>query len=174
MLKCKTIFGIVLFITVLGTLVDAKYHADCMKRCKATKTGIKKCRMWCKIPNTARVDGTCWNTCISESEKPQFKKCLAMCILKPVNCQWEQWTDWGLCTECLKCCQKHCIRTRGKTPTLQSGKQCVGSHIENKLVKCSKIDCSQPQTSPGTCSGWGDPHYTTFDGLRYDYQGDCK
>ncbi|CAH1778120.1 unnamed protein product, partial [Owenia fusiformis] len=177
MLNVKKMLGVVILIMISDHFVDAKpkTYSDCVKNCKKVAGAKKnKCDGWCKIPKGEKVDDVCWKKCIAELGGSEFRACMKNCTGKPVNCLWKQWTDWGKCTECGKCCQKHCTRARGKIPSQGGGKPCKGSSIETQMFKCSKIECSQPHTKPGTCSGWGDPHYTTFDGLRYDFQGDCK
>ncbi|KAM3923113.1 IgGFc-binding protein-like [Leptodactylus fuscus] len=45
---------------------------------------------------------------------------------------------------------------------------------ENKVCKIDRGKATCQENEEATCWAWGDPHYHTFDGKNYDFQGTCS
>lgn len=75
----------------------------------------------------------------------------------------EFWTD-ATCSE--KC------RCGPEGDSLVCNSASCGLGEECALLPSGELGC-QP-TSIAECQAWGDPHYTTLDGHRFDFQGACE
>ncbi|XP_047196962.1 alpha-tectorin-like [Hippoglossus stenolepis] len=68
-------------------------------------------------------------------------------------------------------CQETCVcQPNSKKIT------CAQSHCRNgeacKVLSVGVLDCHMDE--PGVCIAKGDPHYTTFDGHKFDVYGNCS
>ena len=45
-------------------------------------------------------------------------------------------------------------------------------NLTNSQCKGSRWQCTK-RVCPATCSAYGDPHYQTFDGGKFEFHGDC-
>ncbi|XP_070562407.1 zonadhesin-like [Ptychodera flava] len=79
------------------------------------------------------------------------------------NGQWNPSITQTFCAEIEECCSNPC----------QNGGNCIEGVARYDCICPSGFEGINCQQEYAVCSVWGDPHYITYDGEKYDFQGDC-
>ncbi|XP_071945713.1 uncharacterized protein [Antedon mediterranea] len=124
-----------------------------------------QCPLSCGVnEETTKCVPECVKTCGNMHE---FEDCSSAQCLEGCKCKDGYVWDGFMCILPSQC------------PCHHAGK----SHMPNDVIKieCNKLQCNGtswlPLTDhdcPVTCVAWGDPHYETFDGKKYGFQGACE
>eukprot|EP00058_Branchiostoma_floridae_P004563 XP_002590051.1 hypothetical protein BRAFLDRAFT_129759 [Branchiostoma floridae] len=174
----------------------AAHSGDQTSLCQNLQAYADACASTGLEPPKWRRPDLCPMTCPPNS---QYSSCMSPC---PRTCVEPNAPDTcrGACVEGCKCDLGYLLSGDRCVPMSDCGCVREGSYykLDEKFVlgdeectclagdevMCAKIACPEGQTwqlkngywscqPEGTCKAWGDPHYTTFDNLRFNFMGAC-
>nr|XP_032812697.1 von Willebrand factor-like [Petromyzon marinus] len=159
---CKAIFSPV-FLECQGWVDANLYYNLCLTdvcKCIDANASISAASQ-CKCPSFASYTQQCMNK----------GKCINWRV--PVNCP-VNCNNNMVYKECASGCPKTCSNINGQPQNncaipLTSGCMCPDDKVWNGNT-CVGID----SCNPCVCTGYGDPHYITFDGKYYPFMGNCS
>ncbi|XP_033095406.1 IgGFc-binding protein-like, partial [Anneissia japonica] len=135
------------------------------------------CPVTCALVEFDDCPGACVETCecpsgtvLSGEHCVQLSQC--GCFVDGIYYQpGDEWVESG--------CSSACVCEDGQVSCLPlTCGEFAECQIKNNVRGCYCIDGFQRDghnctRAPAFCRVWGDPHYITYDGLKYDFQGVC-
>eukprot|EP00057_Strongylocentrotus_purpuratus_P030111 XP_780739.3 PREDICTED: zonadhesin-like [Strongylocentrotus purpuratus] len=161
------------------------------------REGVLQCPFECPSDKTYQP---CGSACQPSCAEPEAELNCTLPCHETCSCPEGQLDDGGQCVEPENCgctlpdgsyisagmmwinddCSQSCRCTGGVAECVAYGcREYQECRLKGNVRDCYCLDKftydgEQCVREPGTCTIWGDPHYITFDNVKYDFQGDCE